>query len=49
MIISNAALAKIPEWHEETGVPWFLETLPAGWTYELDTTTVPGIAIVRRP
>jgi predicted O-methyltransferase YrrM len=49
MIISNAALAQIPEWHEETGVPWFLETLPAGWSHELDTSTVPGIAIVRRP
>ena len=48
MIISNAALSKIPEWHEETGVLWFLDTLPPGWTYELDETTVPGIAIVRR-
>jgi len=49
MIISNAALSRIPEWHEETGVRWFLDRLPAGWTMELDTSTVPGIAVVRRP
>ncbi len=49
MIISNAALAQIPEWHEETGVPWFLDSLPIGWTFEVDTSTVPGLAIVRRP
>ncbi|MCE9630404.1 MAG: class I SAM-dependent methyltransferase [Planctomycetia bacterium] len=49
MIISNAALARIPEWHEETGVPWFLDSLPAGWTFEVDTSTVPGLAVVTRP
>jgi len=48
MIISNAALAQIPEWEEETGVPWFLDNLPAGWSHELDTSTVPGIAMVWR-
>ena len=49
MIISNAALSDIPEWHEETGVRWFLDSLPPGWTSQLDTGTVPGLAVVRRP
>lgn len=49
MIISNAALGNIPDWHEETGVQWFLDSLPADWTFELDTSTVPGLAVVRRP
>ena len=49
MIISNATLSDIPEWHEETGVRWFLDSLPPGWTFQLDTSTVPGLAVVRRP
>lgn len=49
MIISNAALDRIPEWHEETGVRWFLDRLPADWHREVDTSTVPGLAVVSRP
>lgn len=49
LLASNAALDEIPEWREETGVRWFADRLPAGWTVEFDRSAVPGLAIVRRP
>ena len=49
LIISNAALSKVEGWAEETGVAWFLANLPPGWEYSLDTSTVPGLAVVHAP
>ena len=49
LIISNAALSKVEGWAEETGVAWFLANLPPGWEYSLDTSTVPGLAVVNAP
>lgn len=49
MLISNAALHEIPEWREETGVGWFVNQLPPGWTCELDRSVIPGLAILRKP
>lgn len=49
MLVSNAALSEIPEWREETGVAWFLRTLPRAWSVEIDRRAVPGLAIVRKP
>jgi hypothetical protein len=49
MLISNATLHEIPEWHEETGVGWFVSQLPRGWACEMDRSAIPGLAIVRSP
>lgn len=46
MIVHNAALWKIPEWKEETGVSWFIESLPSSWTVKLHSEPLPGIAIL---
>lgn len=46
MMISNLMLGKIPEWHEETGVQWFLKQLPYTWHVSLFNQTMPGVAIV---
>jgi hypothetical protein len=48
LIISNAALWKIPEWHEETGVGCFLDSLSPPWKFDLHTDPLPGVAIVTR-
>ncbi|HAS82517.1 MAG TPA: hypothetical protein DCS43_07560 [Verrucomicrobia bacterium] len=47
LLIDNAVLWKIPEWKEETGVRWFLERLPEGWTVHLHEEPLPGVAVVR--
>lgn len=49
LIVSNAALSKVEGWREETGVHWFLANLPPRWTYTVDESTVPGLAIVHSP
>jgi hypothetical protein len=46
LIIDNATLWKIPEWKEETGVRWFIESLPSTWTIELHPEPLPGVAIL---
>ena len=46
LIINNYLLNKIPEWHEETGVEWFLKQLPDHWSVTLHADITPGIAIV---
>lgn len=46
LIIDNATLWKIREWHEETGVRWFLESLRSPWKFELHSDPLPGVAIV---
>lgn len=48
LMIDNATLWKIPEWHEETGVRWFLDNLGKGWSYDLHPEPLPGVAIVTR-
>jgi hypothetical protein len=49
MLLSNAALDQVDGWHEETGVRWFTRRLPPDWVVHLDQSTIPGLAIVRRP
>jgi hypothetical protein len=46
LIIANATLWKIPEWHEETGVRWLLDTWGPTWKVELHPEPMPGVAIV---
>lgn len=46
LLLDNAALWKIPEWHEETGVRWFLDSLRAPWTFEVHEDQLPGVAVV---
>jgi hypothetical protein len=46
LIIANATLWKIPEWHEETGVRWLLDTWGPTWKVELHPESMPGVAIV---
>lgn len=46
LIINNATLWKIPEWKEETGVRWFIESLPSTWTIELHPEPLPGVVIL---
>jgi hypothetical protein len=47
--VSNAALAKVDGWSEETGVQWFLANLPPRWEYIVDESTAPGLAVVHAP
>jgi hypothetical protein len=49
LIVSNAALAKVDGWSEETGVQWFLANLPPHWEYIVDESTAPGLAVVHAP
>lgn len=49
LLASNAALHELPEWHEETGVRWFTDQLPAHWTVAFDRSAVPGLAIIGKP
>lgn len=46
LILNNATLWKIPEWHEETGIRWFLKNLPLGWKAELRAEPLPGLALI---
>jgi hypothetical protein len=46
LIVNNATLWQITEWKEETGVRWFLGSLPARWKTELYSETLPGVAII---
>jgi len=46
LIINNYLLNKIPEWHEETGVEWFLKQLPRRWSIKLYDSINPGIAVI---
>ena len=46
LLLDNAVLWKIPKWHEETGVRWFLESLRPPWKFELNEDHLPGVAIV---
>ena len=46
LILNNAALHRLPDWDSESGVAWFLSSLPRRFTVELHTQTLPGIAII---
>jgi hypothetical protein len=46
LLLNNASLWKMPEWHEEIGVRWFLDTLRPPWKYEVHDGTLPGVAVV---
>lgn len=46
LLVDNAILYKIPEWHEETGVQWFIDQLTTDWAVELYTGSLPGVAII---
>jgi predicted O-methyltransferase YrrM len=46
LLLNNASLWKIPEWHEERGVRWFLDKLLPPWKYEVHDDTLPGVAVV---
>lgn len=48
LLINNATLSEIPEWKEETGVRWFLSSLPANWSYTIDSSVLPGLAVVKK-
>jgi predicted O-methyltransferase YrrM len=49
LLVNNARLWKIPEWREETGVRWFLNSLPETCKIDLHEKPLPGVAIVRGP
>jgi predicted O-methyltransferase YrrM len=46
LIINNYLLNKISEWHEETGVEWFIKQLPQGYKVVLYEDSIPGVAVV---
>jgi predicted O-methyltransferase YrrM len=46
LVLNNAFLSEIPEWHDENGVSWFLENIPKSWNIQLHVKPIPGIAIV---
>lgn len=46
LLVSNATLARIPEWREETGVPAFLDTLGPDWTHFVHEVPAPGLAVL---
>lgn len=48
LLINNAILNEIPEWQEEHGVQWFLSSLPANWSFQIDRSVLPGLAIVTK-
>jgi predicted O-methyltransferase YrrM len=48
MLISNATLGRVQEWHAETGVPHFLSQLSRDWSSWLHETPQPGLAVVTR-
>jgi GR25 family glycosyltransferase involved in LPS biosynthesis len=48
LIISNALLGEIPEWHQETGVQWFLKQIPKTWQVQIFNQYKPGVAIVQK-
>lgn len=48
MLVSNATLFRIQEWHAETGVPGFLATLGPGWDSWVHETPPPGLAVIAR-
>lgn len=49
MLINNATLNTVQGWQEETGVAWFLASLPADWSHHVISDPVPGLAVVQRP
>lgn len=49
LILNNARLHEMPDWREESGVAWFLESLPADWRLTLHPDPLPGLAIVTLP
>ena len=48
LILNNTMLSKIPEWHEESGVAWFLNQLPRTWKVTQYNDISPGIAFVTK-
>ncbi len=46
LILNNAALHRLEGWETETGVPWFLSTLPRRWLVETFSDVLPGISVV---
>ncbi|MEN9727228.1 MAG: hypothetical protein RL434_1594 [Pseudomonadota bacterium] len=49
LLLSNATLDEVQGWSEESGVKWFIDNLPSGWRSHLDTSTVPGVAVISTP
>jgi len=49
LLINNLNLGDIAEWHEESGVRWFLDRLPSDWKTEFHTQTPPGVAKITSP
>jgi hypothetical protein len=48
LLVSNATLYRIPEWHAETGVQRFLDGLGPDWTWVVHETPAPGLAVIAR-
>jgi hypothetical protein len=48
LIINNYLLNRIPEWHEESGVEWFIKQLPRSYRVVLYDDTIPGVAIIAK-
>lgn len=46
LLLDNAELWRIPDWHHETGVDWFLKSLEPPWRYRIYGDTPPGVAVV---
>lgn len=46
LLLSNAELWKIRDWHEESGVREFLDSLRPPWKFEIHADHLPGVAIV---
>jgi len=46
LLVSNATLSRIQDWHAETGVAAFLARLGSEWTHWVHETPPPGLAVI---
>jgi predicted O-methyltransferase YrrM len=49
MFLHNSHLWMIPEWFDQTGLRWVLETQLEGWATEILPTPAPGLCLVTKP
>lgn len=48
LLVSNATLSRVQDWHAESGVPAFLAGLGNEWTHWVHETPPPGLAVITR-
>jgi hypothetical protein len=48
LALNNTRLDEIPEWKEETGVKWALESLAPRWITVARSESLPGVEVLTR-